>query len=69
MIHFNSKEPFYKSPFGAIEKNTDLFLRIRVEGDRSVSSALIYLIRDENGSILKLEGKTANNNRIRSVSL
>ncbi len=62
MIYFNSKDCNYKKPFGAIEKNRDLFLRIRVAGDRSVSSAFLYLVKDENGSVLKIVGKQAFHN-------
>lgn len=57
MIQFNSRKSYYKDPFGAIERNTDLFLRIKVTGDRPVVSACLLLTRDENGNVIKMEGK------------
>lgn len=63
MIRFNSRRSFYKKPFGAIERNTDLFLRIKVTGDRSVSSACLYFTCDETGHVIRLEGKKATNDQ------
>lgn len=57
MIQFNSRKTYYKHPFGAIEKNTDLFLRIRVTGDRPVISASLFFTNDTNGNVIRTEGK------------
>jgi len=57
MIQFNSRKPYYKDPFGAIEKNTDLFLRIKVTEDRPIASVFLFLTCDDNGEVFKLEGK------------
>ncbi len=57
MIQFNSRKAYYKHPFGAIKKNTDLFLRIKITGDRPVISASLFFINDENGNVIRTEGK------------
>jgi glycosidase len=57
MIQFNSRKTYYKHPFGAIEKNTDLFLRIKVTGDRPVISASLFFANDANGNVIRTEGK------------
>ena len=57
MIQFNSRKTYYKHPFGAIEKNTDLFLRIKVTGDRPVISASLFFTNDANGTVIRTEGK------------
>ena len=57
MIQFNPRKSYYKYPFGAFEENTDLFLRIKVTGDRPVVSAYLFVINDEDGTTLKAEGK------------
>ena len=49
MIQFNPRKTYYKNPFGAIERNEDLFLRIKVTDDRSVISAHLLLTRDADG--------------------
>lgn len=59
MIQFNSRKTYYKHPFGAIEKNTDLFLRMKVTGDRPVISASLFFTNDENGNVIRTEGKRA----------
>ena len=56
MIQFNSKKIFYKSLFGAIESNTDLFLRIKVSGNRPVAFAYLFLTPDQSNQILKVDG-------------
>lgn len=56
MIQFDSRKSYYKKPFGAIERNTDLFLRIQVTGERSVSSACLYFTSDETGKVTRLAG-------------
>ncbi|HYE68949.1 MAG TPA: glycoside hydrolase family 13 protein [Anaerovoracaceae bacterium] len=57
MIQFNSRKSYYKDPFGAIEINSDLFLRIKVIDDRPIASVFLFLTSDESGEIFKLEGK------------
>lgn len=59
MIQFNSRKTYYKNPFGAIEKNTDLFLRIKITGDRPAASARLFLTGDENGDSIRMDGKPA----------
>jgi cyclomaltodextrinase / maltogenic alpha-amylase / neopullulanase len=59
MIQFNPRNSYYKNPFGAIESNTDLFLRIKVTGDSPVVSAPLFLTSDENGNVVKTEGSPA----------
>ncbi|MEL7655696.1 MAG: alpha-amylase family glycosyl hydrolase, partial [Bacillota bacterium] len=56
MIQFNSKKTFYKSPFGAVEANTELFLRIKIPGNRPVASAYLLLTPDESDQLIKIEG-------------
>ncbi len=56
MIRYHSRKQFYKKPFGAVERNTDLLFRIKVTGDRSVSAAFFSLTSDETGSVFRLEG-------------
>ena len=56
MIQFNSKKTFYKSPFGAIEANTDLFFRIKVSGNRPVAFAYLFLSPDQSDQFIKVEG-------------
>lgn len=51
MIQFNPRKSYYKNPFGAIERNTDLFLRIKVTGDRPVAFSRLFLTDDSDGSI------------------
>jgi 4-alpha-glucanotransferase len=60
MIQFNPRKSYYKNPFGAIKRNTDLFLRIKVTGDRPVAFARLLLIDDSDGSIAKKEGQAVN---------
>lgn len=57
MIQFNPRKPYYKKPFGAITKNTDLFFRIKVTGDRPAVSARLLLTDDSDGSIAPWEGR------------
>lgn len=59
MIHFNPRQSYYKNPFGAIERNTDLFLRIKVTADRHVAFARLVLTDDSDGSISVKEGHAA----------
>lgn len=56
MIQFNSKKLFYKSPFGAVEEKTELFLRIKVPGNRAVASACLILAADQSDQYSKVEG-------------
>ena len=60
MIQFNPRKSYYKNPFGAIAKNTDLFLRIKVTGDRPVAFARLLLTDDSDGSISVKEGRAVN---------
>ncbi len=60
MIQFNSRKSYYKNPFGAIKRNTDLFLRIKVTGDRPVTFARLLLTDDSDGSIVIKEGQAVN---------
>lgn len=57
MIQFDSKKLFYKKPFGAVKRNTELFFRIKIPGGRSVSSASLFLLLDESDQVTKTEGK------------
>lgn len=57
MIQFNSRKSYYKNPFGAIERNKALFLRIKVTGDRPVSFARLLLTDDSDGSIAERDGR------------
>lgn len=56
MIRFHSKSIFYKSPFGSIERGSDLFLRIKTAEDRPVSSVRLFLTFDETGTVIRIEG-------------
>lgn len=56
MIEFNSKNEYYKWPFGSIVKNSDLFMRINITGEKPVISALLILNNDTEGSIITQEG-------------
>lgn len=47
MIEFHSRKTFYKSPFGAAQRHTDLSLRIRISDGRPVASAWLILASDE----------------------
>lgn len=58
MIQFNPRQSYYKNPFGAIERNTDLFLRIKVTGDRPVAFARLLLTDDSDGSVTAKEGQS-----------
>lgn len=59
MIQFNARNLFFKKPFGAIEINAELFLRIKVTEGYPVASAAFILTNDENGSISRIEGTPA----------
>ena len=56
MIQFNPRKTYYKNPFGAIERNADLFLRIKATDDRSIGSAHLLLTCDADGSVIDKEG-------------
>lgn len=60
MIQFNPRKPYYKNPFGAIKRNSDLFLRIKVTGDRPVAFAQLVLTDDSDGSTVRKEGQAVN---------
>lgn len=47
MIRFNSRDSYYKTPFGAVEENTKIFFKIEVEGDRPVLQAYLVMSWDE----------------------
>ncbi|MDF2655127.1 MAG: glycoside hydrolase family 13 protein, partial [Bacillota bacterium] len=47
MIEFHSRKTFFKSPFGAVQRHTDLSLRIRISDGRPVASAWLILASDE----------------------
>jgi len=56
MILFDSRNSYYKDPFGAIKSNTDLRLRICVSGGRPVVSARLILKNDETGAFVTVDG-------------
>lgn len=59
MIQYNSKKSFYKSPFGAVAENTDLFFRINTTGEQASVSAQLVLLFDEDGTFTTVEGIAA----------
>ncbi|WP_419823872.1 glycoside hydrolase family 13 protein [Anoxybacterium hadale] len=59
MIEFNSQKTFYKTPFGAVPRHTDLSFRIRITDGRSVASACLVLSSDE-GEISRVAGASDN---------
>ena len=56
MIHFNSRKSFYKTPFGAVKKNSDIILKIKVSDEKPVASAFLCLSMNDN-ELIKVEGK------------
>lgn len=59
MIQFDSRKSYFKQPFGAIENNTELLMRIKVTGGGPTASAWLFLTRDEDGGVFKTEGRPA----------
>jgi cyclomaltodextrinase len=56
MINYNSRKSFYKSPFGAVEENTDLLFRIKVSGSGSAASAQLLFSLEQFDLQEKVEG-------------
>lgn len=56
MINYNSRKSFYKSPFGAVEENTELLFRIKVSGSESAASAQLLLCSEPSELQEKVEG-------------
>ncbi|WP_051280188.1 glycoside hydrolase family 13 protein [Anaerovorax odorimutans] len=54
MIKYNSKNLFYKKPFGAVPVNTDIFFRIGVE-DKPIDRAYLIMSLD-NGKNIEIDG-------------
>ena len=48
MIEFDSRNPSYKQPFGAIPQNENLSFRIQVSGSRSIQQAVLIVLKDGN---------------------
>ncbi|HML38114.1 MAG TPA: glycoside hydrolase family 13 protein [Bacillota bacterium] len=58
MIRFDSRNAYYKTPFGAVEQNAELSLRIAVTGGKPIASALLFVRSDETGTSVTAEGKS-----------
>lgn len=59
MIRFDSRNTYYKTPFGAVKQNEDLSLRIKIADGRTAASALLLIRSDETGTVVTAEGKPA----------